>query len=146
MAHVGGMQKGSFRPSVADRIGRAALYAGGVGGVVALLASGVIRCPFAALTHHPCPGCGSTRAVLAFASFHFREAFRLNPTAPIVAAAIGVLVAEGLVRVLRDGHARDLAVRGVGHWAVRALVVAVLLELPIWALRFFGLFGGPVPV
>ena len=48
--------------------------------------------------------------------------------------------------MLRDGHARDLAVRGVGHWAVRGLVVAVALELPIWALRFFGLFGGPVPV
>jgi len=132
--------------SLPVRAALAAAYATGVAAVVLVLGSGVIRCPFAAVTHHPCPGCGSTRAVLALVSLHVGEAFRLNPSAPIIAASVGVIVVEGFVRVLRDGHARDLAVRGVGSWAVRALVVAVLLEIPVWALRFFGLFGGPVAV
>jgi hypothetical protein len=128
------------------RIGLAALYCASVGAFAALLGSGVIHCPFAALTHHPCPGCGSTRAVLALLSLHFGEAFRMNPTAPVIAGATGVIAIEALVRILRDGHVRDLAVHGPGHWALRALVIAVVLQIPIWALRFFGLFGGPVAV
>lgn len=132
--------------SLPARVGLAALYGAAAAALGGVLGSGVIRCPFAALTHHPCPGCGSTRAVVALLSLHFGEAFRLNPCAPFVAAAAGALLLEGLFRVVRDGHARDLAVRGVGQWALRVLVVATVLELPVWALRFFGLFGGPVPV
>jgi len=117
-----------------------------MGAIAALLLSGAIRCPFAAMTHQPCPGCGSTRAVIALLHFHFGEALRFNPSAPIVAICVGVIAAEGLFRVVRDGHARDLALQGPGRWALRGLVLAVVLQLPIWALRFFGLFGGPVPV
>ena len=111
-----------------------------------VLGSGVIRCPVASLTHHPCPGCGSTRAVLALLHLHFAEAFELNPLAPIIVGSIAVIAVEGLYLVVRDGHAKNLAVSGASRWALRALVVATLLEVPIWALRFFGLFGGPVPV
>jgi hypothetical protein len=134
------------KKSLPKRIALASLYAAGIGAVGVLLGSGLIRCPFAALTHMPCPGCGSTRAVLALLHLHFGEALRFNPSAPLMALCVGVLTIEGLWMVVRDGHARDLAVSGVGRWAVRGIVVAVALQLPIWALRFFGLFGGPVPV
>ncbi len=114
--------------------------------IALVLGSGVVQCPFAAMTHEPCPGCGSTRSVLALLHLHVGQAFFLNPSAPIVVASVSVIAAEGLYLVARDGHAKDLAVRGASRWALRALVLATILQVPIWALRFFGLFGGPVPV
>ena len=36
-------------------------------------------CPLAALTGFPCPGCGSTRALVLALTGRFREAFRYNP-------------------------------------------------------------------
>ena len=132
--------------SLPARLGLAGAYAAAIAAFGLLLGSGVIDCPFAAMTHHPCPGCGSTRAVLALLSLHVGEAFRLNPAAPVVVVSVGVIIVEGLFRVVRDGHAKDLAIHGPSRWALRALVLATVLELPIWALRFFGLFGGPVAV
>ena len=134
------------KKSLPSRIALASAYAAAIGAVGVVFGSGLIRCPFATMTHMPCPGCGSTRAVLALLHLHFGEALRFNPTAPIIATCIGVLIVEGLWMVVRDGHARDLAVNGAGRWAIRGIVVAIALQFPIWALRFFGLFGGPVPV
>jgi hypothetical protein len=134
------------KKSLATRIALASLYALGIAALGAFIGSGFFRCPFATMTHMPCPGCGSTRAVLALMHFHFGEAMRFNPSAPIIAICVGVLVVEGLWMVVRDGHARDLAITGPGRWAIRGIVLAVALQVPIWALRFFGLFGGPVPV
>lgn len=31
------------------------------------------------LTHHPCAGCGLTRAFAELSKFHFKEAYELNP-------------------------------------------------------------------
>ena len=31
------------------------------------------------LTHHPCIGCGLTRAFAELSKFHFKEAYELNP-------------------------------------------------------------------
>ncbi len=111
-----------------------------------VMLSGFVHCPVASLTHRPCPGCGSTRAVRAVLSFDFAAALRFNPAAPVVVACIGVIALEGLWLVVRDGNAGQLAAKGPGKWAVRVLVVAVAAEFVIWGLRFFGLFGGPVPV
>lgn len=36
-------------------------------------------CPLAAMTGFPCPGCGSTRALLLILTGRFGEAFRYNP-------------------------------------------------------------------
>jgi hypothetical protein len=106
----------------------------------------VMHCPFAMVTHLPCPGCGSTRAVRAALSLDLAGALRFNPMAPFITLCVGVVAGEALFRILRDGQVRDLAMQGPSAWAVRTLAVCVVLELPIWALRFFGLFGGPVPV
>ena len=128
------------------RTAYAAAYLGGVGLLGVILGSGFVHGPFARMTHVPCPGCGSTRAVRAALSLHFGEAIHLNPMAPIIAASIAVLAVEGLWRILRDGHLRELAAGVTGPWALRVLAAAVVLEVPIWCLRFFGLFGGPVAV
>ncbi len=128
------------------RILRAAIYAGVMAVFAAIMLSGYVRCPVASLTHQPCPGCGSTRAVRAMLSLDFAAALRFNPAAPIVTACIGVIALEGLWLVVRDGNAGQLAAKFPGKWAVRVLVVAVAAEFVVWGLRFFGLFGGPVPV
>lgn len=128
------------------RVVRATLSAVVMAAFAAVMLSGVVQCPVASLTHHPCPGCGSTRAVRALLSLDFATAFRFNPAAPVVAGCIGVLALEGLWLVARDGNAGRLAMRPPGSWALRVLVVAMVAEFVIWALRFLGLFGGPVPV
>ena len=128
------------------RMAYAAVYVGAVALLGLFVGSGAIRCPFAMVTHMPCPGCGSTRAVRAALALHFGDALRYNPMAPIIAACMLVLAVEGLVRILRDGHLRDLASGRVGPWALRILATSVALQIPIWCLRFFGLFGGPVAV
>jgi hypothetical protein len=35
---------------------------------------------------------------------------------------------------------------GFGVWLTRALLIVAALETVLWACRFIGLFGGPVPV
>ncbi|NBU85462.1 MAG: DUF2752 domain-containing protein [Actinobacteria bacterium] len=43
------------------------------------LANGPVLCWFRALTGHPCPFCGSTRAVGALCAGNFAAAWKLNP-------------------------------------------------------------------
>ncbi len=140
------MKKRSLATFEPKNIARSAAYGAAICALAAVLSSGAMKCPVATLTHRPCPGCGSTRAVLALLHLDVAGAFRFNPVAPIVAVCIGVLVAEGLWSVARDGHARELGLRGASRYALYGLLVAIVLQIPIWALRFFGLFGGPVPV
>src|SRR5262245_51462791 len=68
--------------------GRAALTLGALGAVATLLSWKAIPCGFAALTHHPCPGCGSTRAVLALASGDLRGVLHYNPLGPAMALLV----------------------------------------------------------
>ena len=145
IAHVSEMKKPSLPPPQPSRP-RDVSRALGLAAFGALILSGLVRCPFATIMHVPCPGCGSTRAVRAVLSLDFATAMRFNPMAPVITLAVAVLAVDGILRILRDGQARDLAMQGPSAWAVRTLAVCVVLELPIWALRFFGLFGGPVPV
>ncbi|MDY5032676.1 MAG: DUF2752 domain-containing protein [Blautia sp.] len=42
------------------------------------------RCPFRALFHKPCPGCGMTRAILACLRLDFQKAFQYHSLFPIV--------------------------------------------------------------
>lgn len=132
--------------SLSRRFAWAAAYLGGLGLLGVVVGSGVFRCPFALLMHVPCPGCGSTRAVRAALELHFGEAFHWNPMAPFIAACMGVVALQALWLILREGSVRDLAVRGASPWALRLLALSVVLQVPIWALRFFGLLGGPVAV
>ncbi len=115
-------------------------------GVFFLLLSGSVRCTFATLTHHPCPGCGTTRSAWAMLHGDLGEAFRFNPLGPFVILCLFVLAVESIVDIWKDGNADRFASRGPGKWALYTLFVVCALELVVWVARFFGAFGGPVPV
>lgn len=133
----------AFRPAYVLRAMGA--LAGLAAGIV-LLGSGSVDCAFAKMFHAPCPACGSTRATLALLHLDFAQALRFNPAAPFVVLVLGALGARGVYLMARDGNVQALGEGKVGGWLLRALVGALVLEVCVWALRFFGLFGGPVPV
>jgi hypothetical protein len=71
---------------------------------------------------------------------------RANPIAPFSMALLLLLGARLVFLVYRHGDTRRLGDAPWGRALVRALVVLVVLQVVVWVLRFFGLFGGPVPV
>jgi Protein of unknown function (DUF2752) len=99
----------------------------------------------AAITHRPCPGCGLTRATIALLRGRFREAVALQPLAPLVSPlVVGFFVYEAVVYV-RWGRVRALQGAAATRLTAAALVLWALL-VAVWIARFFGAFGGPVPV
>lgn len=125
---------------------RAAALALSLGAGFLFLASGKVRCAFAATFHIPCPACGSTRAALALLRGDPLGAMRFNPAAPFIVATLAVLMVRGVWLMAADGNVQRLGEGLVGTWTLRLLVAFLVLEVLVWALRFFGLFGGPVPV
>lgn len=126
--------------------GRAAAVLVGYGLTFVALLSGQMKCAFAMATRHPCPGCGTTRAASALLHGDLAQAFRYNPMGPVVIAALFVVAAESVFRVARYGNVQDLGTRGPARFAVRVLLVALVLQIVVWIARFFGFFGGPVPI
>jgi hypothetical protein len=62
------------------------------------------RCPFFALTHHYCPGCGTTRAVAELLHGHFAAALHFNAAVALLlplAVAYFVTVYWSAVRANR---------------------------------------------
>ena len=99
-------------------------------------------CPYAIVLHEPCPGCGLTRAVRAMAHLDLDTAIAMNPLALAVIPAAAWLMIEGaLLYVLRGRTKLNEPLRrnvGIGLCLALALV---------WLLRkYFGVFGGPVPI
>lgn len=95
-------------------------------------------CPSRRLFRLPCPGCGATRACLKLLHGEFGEAFRLNPNAYIIIAAlvaVPVLLAldyggrHGLFRRVCEEVERLLGRR----WVLAAVVLA---EGGIWVRNF----------
>lgn len=122
--------------------GRAAIATLLVTALATLLAASAVPCGFAAMTHHPCPGCGSTRAVLALARGDLGAVVRNNPFGPVMALVLGLLVVQTIASTLRHGDLRAVGGRGV----TRVVIVLALFETALWIARFCGAFGGPVPV
>lgn len=112
--------------------------------VGALLAGKVQLCPFAALTHQPCPGCGLTRASISIARGELAAAFSLHPFAFALTPLLGMAIVLAAVSYVRGGRAALPArFARVFYPACVALFVAMIA---FWAARFLGWFGGPVPV
>jgi len=126
--------------------GRAALTAAGLVAFGGLLWAKAIPCGFATVTHHPCPGCGSTRAVLALFHGDLGGVFRTNPFGPAMAVILGVLVYQAVTSMLFDGDFRRVAGGRSGKILTRVVIVLASLETLLWIARFCGAFGGPVPV
>jgi hypothetical protein len=114
------------------------------------MALDVPLCPSAALLGIPCPGCGLTRATLALFHGDFAAALRFHPLVPVL-----MPVYLGLLGMIAAGY-----VRGTSIWApagqvrgwlfsktvTRLTWLLVVLVFAVWILRFFGWFGGPVPI
>lgn len=133
-------------PPLAVRVRRALLTAGGLGVFGALLWAKALPCAFARVFHTPCPGCGSTRAVLALVRGDVHDLLRYNPLGPAVAVLLVVLGAQSFVSVLSHGDFRDAGAGRLGDVLKRVLVLVFVLEVGLWIARFFGALGGPVPV
>jgi len=126
---------------------RAGALVAAYGALFLILLSGRVPCATATLTHHPCPGCGTTRAARAlFLHFDIATAVRFNPFGPVVMACLFVLAAESVVLMLRRGQVGNLGIAGPARWALWVLIAAIGLQIVVWIARFFGFFGGPVPV
>ncbi len=125
---------------------RAGLAVAAIGAYAAYMLSGVVQCTFAKITHHPCPACGGTRSVHALLHGDFMGALQFNPIAPLFVIVLGALSARAVWIAGRDGNLYALGRGVVGVWLVRALVAVLVIDVVVWAARFFGLFGGPVPV
>jgi hypothetical protein len=102
-------------------------------------------CPFALLTHHPCPGCGLTRATLALVRGDLGGALRLHPLSPLVSPLVVVIFAYNAVVYVREG--RWAAAEGLHGRAVTSLALLLFVALlAVWIARYLGALGGPVPV
>ncbi len=103
-------------------------------------------CPSASLLGVPCPGCGLTRATIAALTGNLSEALHLHPLVFLLTPIyVGFLLTAGFTYV-RGAE----PVRPPSKWLTKAVGilfgVALVLMIAVWMLRFFGLFGGPVPV
>jgi hypothetical protein len=67
----------------------------------------VTLCPFRALTHHPCPGCGMTRAFCALAHGELWRAIKLNPFSQLLFLAALVAWARAAAAVFRVERLRS---------------------------------------
>jgi hypothetical protein len=111
-------------------------------------------CPSAALLGVPCPGCGLTRATLALLHGDLATALRFHPLVPILTPAYVGLLGAIVASYVRGSPVVAPAGPGTGRprsflmsrTATALAWILVVLVVAVWVLRFFGWFGGPVPV
>jgi hypothetical protein len=125
---------------------RAALFVAALGLVAFLLYSASIPCGFASLFHTPCPGCGSTRAMLALLHGDLHGFLHMNPLAPLMTGLVVALALQAFSSVLDTGTFRRVGDGKVGLLVSRGVLVVGVLEVLLWIARFGGFLGGPVPV
>lgn len=104
-------------------------------------------CPSAGMLGLPCPGCGLTRATLLLVQGEFSRALALHPLviplAPMYFAALGFF---GVELIRGPNHATPSTPWLTGRWVSIFGGVVLAATVALWVLRFFGYFGGPVPV
>lgn len=133
-------------PEVAERgrLLRALKAALVAAGAVLVLSSGLFVCPLALVAHQPCPACGLTRASLAVLSLDFRRAASLHPLVFVVLPLLGAWAVSAAHAYVTTGRALPSPRAGRAFGYAFPLLFALLLV--VWVARFFGHFGGPVPV
>lgn len=104
-----------------------------LGGVIlgSLRGRPVETCLFHATTGRPCPGCGSTRAVLSLVQGHWIEAWRYNPLVATVTLGLAAIV---LLRLLTARFPR-IELSGREGAAFLVLLAAAVLANWAWLLR-----------
>jgi hypothetical protein len=104
------------------------------------------RCTVATLLHHPCPGCGMTRAVLLLLEGHVAESLRMHALAVPVLTVWALFMASTVHATWTAGTPLGFYKARFGRGVLAAMVVVYGAALALWLLRWAGLFGGPVPV
>jgi hypothetical protein len=110
------------------------------------VATGWQQCVVARLLHHPCPGCGMTRALRLLAQGHVDASLQMHPLAVPVFAAVSLFVASTVWTTFATGSPVTVYQSRLGRAAIGLLAVVYVAALALWILRWFGFFGGPVPV
>jgi hypothetical protein len=98
------------------------------------------------MTHVPCPGCGSTRAVWALANGDLAGMLRYNFLAPLMAVLVFALALDVLASIVKTGSVMQVGDGRYSRYLPRAVLVVAVLEIALWGARFAGFLGGPVPV
>lgn len=131
---------------IGDDWGRRALKAVAVFGFVGfLMLLGVYQCPFALMTHQPCPGCGLTRASRALLSGDVHAAMHFHPLVFGALPLLALFFGTNFVMYVRSGTWGWMEQRASRLLTWLFGVFFVLLVV-VWVARFFGAFGGPVSV
>lgn len=104
------------------------------------------RCPTAALTHRPCPGCGMTRAMLLLFDGHLGASLALHPLALPTTLAYAAMALTSLSAAWQVGSPFAMFERPWGRRALFYLVGVMALNFILWMARSAGALGGPVPV
>lgn len=102
-------------------------------------------CPSAAAFGIPCPGCGLTRATLAALHGHFAQAFHYHPLFLLVTPVYVFVLSSLAWGYIRGGMDKIPSQRTSVIVSTLAIVIFISL-FGVWLARFFGAFGGPVPV
>ena len=103
------------------------------------------QCGFARMFHIPCPGCGMTRAVTLLVEGDWRGSLHMHPLAlPVLAAGATFALATVWTTYV---YGWPLVHKSrLGRASLVGLGVAYAASIILWALRWLGLFGGPVSV
>jgi hypothetical protein len=133
-------------PNATPHWGRASLLAAVLASVGGLAFTGHIQCVLARVAHVPCPGCGTTRTAVSLAHGDVGRALALNPWGLVVAVCVLLLALDAVRVTWRDGSPTRSGTGPFGRWVTRALLVALAVDILVWAVRWVGWFGGPVLV
>lgn len=104
------------------------------------------RCAIATLTHHPCPGCGLTRAAHLLLHGEIHASIAMHPLlVPLLLSHAAVAVAT-IVATQVHGAPWDMWRERWGKAAIAISAITYVAMLLVWALRAMGMLGGPVAV
>ena len=119
-----------------------------LGGLFALIVSTRLPlCPMAGVLGVPCPGCGLTRATLALFHGDVRQAMHLHPLVPVIAPVFIAAVLSAAFGYVRGPQPSTNLKPWLASRPATVLAAGLLVAtLGVWSARFFGYFGGPVPV
>ena len=92
-------------------------------------------CPFVLITGYPCPGCGLTRAFLAFFTMHPLQAFSYNPSFIL-----------WLILIIYFCVLRYVLGRSVSKFFKLLLISTCLFTIAVYIFRMAYLFPGNPPM
>jgi hypothetical protein len=133
-------------PGVRRRLVRSATVAGAWAFAALPLVLGGRACLVAAVLHEPCPGCGMTRALRLFLAGDVQGSLRMHPLALPMLVASALVAASTVWATFRLGSPVRLWRTRLGRAALALVAATYAATLLLWVARWFGFFGGPVPV